>query len=198
MYKKPEISSMAKIYKAQLKSEFGIDISHSQALNHVAKLHGARDYNTLISLKDPSQNVLFEGVVAEWRSSEDIDNDPKLAHCNKSYDTQITQDGNQIYIEMSRHGVPEEQSDSMAGFNLCVEVNQGFPCVHIANHEFADYALAVFSTRDGLYLRPESNEVGIEFGTPPSGELLYLKTLEQGDSPNLALTINHCYMELPY
>lgn len=195
MYKKPEVSAMARQYKKQLKEEFGITVSHSQALNYIAKLLGVRDYATLIAIAPKSDSVtLFEGQVKDWMPIDSIKEDVEQEkHRLQTYSSKVSMTGDQLFIEMNRLSSINKETPS--GLAACVDVDNGLPCVHIANREFDDYAITIVSTDDGLYLRLNSEDLVISAGTPHKEELAKVHEREIRSNGLLSAACNR-YLEL--
>lgn len=135
---------------------------------------------------EPRENVVYEALAYDWRAVEGEDLAELPAHQQGGYDVKLsTHIGQQLTLDITPAGVDllNEPKGKHPQMTLFVEINKGIPCVHISNDVFGDMVLSVFSTKDGLYLRPESNNDRICTGKPSPEGLKQLEADLYQDSP---------------
>lgn len=113
--------------------------------------------------KEPSTHrLLFRQTMKDWMAEAEGD-------------SAVSPDKQQHYImEVAQSMRPEKQSaitvtitpengDCRPAVMLFIEINQGLPCVHLSNEEYADNLLHIFSTREGFAVVPDNDHVRPEY-----------------------------------
>jgi hypothetical protein len=141
---------------------------------------------------------LYEGPMLDWRVLED---DDAPAYCREqAYRVVVKRSGHQFYVDIAPPHESPEDLDGKPQLSLFIEVNNGLPCVHMGNHLFNDQVLTVFSTQDGLYLRPDANDLFIRTGVPgeelPGLQAQYERETEGPFSARAAM--NHAFIAAQY
>lgn len=111
-----------------------------------------------------SPRDVYRGPMRDWRLQEGVDTAAVPAHHQTAFEVRVQREGHQLYIDIAP---PHAQPDDVQGtdqLSLFIEVNEGRPCVHVSNDCYGDQVLTLFSTRDGLYLRPDSQDLSIRTG----------------------------------
>ncbi len=115
---------------------------------------------------------LYRGPFLDWRVQEGTPLSELPAHQRTAFEVEVARNACQLYVDISLpHSSPEEL-EGTAQMSLFIEVNEGRPCVHLTNDRYGDQVLTVFATADGLYLRPDSEELSIRTGAPNEGSEL--------------------------
>jgi hypothetical protein len=100
---------------------------------------------TLIS-GSPSGADLYQTVFNGWECDQTDNN--KCA----PYSLSIKAFNNkQFWITVKKTHTPDIQAE------VCVEISNGLPVLHMSNEEFADNILHAFFKRDGVYVVPDNN-----------------------------------------
>jgi len=117
-------------------------------------------------------DLLFEGPAMDWRVSDGERIQDLPEHHRALYRLKVERGGHQAFVQVTLpHNDPEDLKGT-AQLGLFIEINQGRPCVHITNDVYGDQVLSVFTTEDGLLLRPESSDNWIRSGPASDGSSL--------------------------
>ncbi len=138
----------------------------------VARLQNSLVHASGAPAPEGHEHVLYQGPMLDWRVLEGEDLADLPEHHRTAYALDIKRSGHQVYVDIA---VPHQEPDELDGtdqMSLFIEVNNGRPCVHISNDRYGDQVLTVFATRDGLYLRPDSEDLTIRTGACAAGTAL--------------------------
>jgi hypothetical protein len=140
------------------------------------------------------RSPLYEGPMVDWAVAENADSLPEHRRSAR-YVATVNRDGHQLYLDVApAHEAPEDIKGKPQ-MTLFVEVNEGLPCVHISNDRYGDQVLTVFMTEDGLYLRPNANDLPIRTGMPnPELTPGLARIYEAETAPRPFMTHNHAFI----
>lgn len=133
---------------------------------------------------DPVHGLFYEGPMFDWLvEAHGLDEVPEDQR--QRYEMTLKQGRSQFFIDIApKHKEPEEL-DGKPQLSVIIEVSNGVPTVHLSNALYWDQVLTVFSTEDGLYLRPEG-DLTIRTGSP-----------SEEDTPGLARMYAKEVLSLP-
>ncbi len=142
-----------------------------------------------------NDSPLYEGPVLDWRVVEDDGDVPQ--HCrDAAYRIKVERVGHQFYVSLTAANSRPEDLEGQPQLGLIIEVNEGLPCVHVNNDVYGDNVVAIFSTADGLYLRPGDQDSFVCTGVPgPELPQLHAHWLHETQPPFQHLPArNHAFL----
>lgn len=172
MYKNPELSSMAKILAQELKGQ-GFELKHTQALELVAKMHGARNLHVhhaeldkVVEADEPSPVRTL--VLQDSSLAGDV---VTSGARQLAFQADVGIHSDSITVDVQLPGLVGDALDASDQLSLTVSVENGRPSVHIGNDRNSDSVLQVIGCEGGLYLSPTSSAFSIRTGIPKEDSL---------------------------
>lgn len=159
MNQHPEATRTARSLARALKT-LGIDIKHTQALEVLARMDGARNLATWQArdeqAEDASKARPLEGIYAaalqDWQVGE-VDDAELSPEQRRTFGVRVERTPASLLIDLALPHCDVDELEGTDQLTLMVEVNNGKPCVHIAAGVTADTGLSVFGTAEGLQVR---------------------------------------------
>jgi hypothetical protein len=156
----------------------GGDAKHSEVLELVAGICGFDSYRAMKAvsetaactspilgqvrgrqLEDP-QCVVYKTTAVDWQlaGNPEIGFEDLPANHRTKYDVVFEQYGDQFRILVKPEGVDVDTFDGRAVLDMMLEIDNGVPCVHMTNDPADAVLVSVFSTEQGLLVRPDDGE----------------------------------------
>lgn len=198
MRKSPKVSAMAKILARELANKQDTSLSHVQAMELVAKIHGYRNLHEMQVAEEEGgtkpSDVLFEGRIQDWAVAEGASDDVTPLQ-KREFQAKVSRMGSsQFVIDMCLPHKEVEDLDGTDQMTLFIEIDGGRPVVHISNDMYGgEQVLTVIGSKDGLYLRPDRTDSYIRTGVSSKEGLREISEDEAiGNGSNL---LSHAFIE---
>lgn len=145
--------------------------------------------------QEPDEGLFYQGPMFDWQVYDNgLDNVPEALRQRYEMTLKQAKSGSQFYLDIAPAYQEPEELDGLPQLGIIVEINQGVPCVHLTNALYGDQLLSVFSTEDGLYLRPEAQQY-IRTGKPDADTSPALAAVCARDTEGMAPSASiHCAM----
>lgn len=119
---------------------------------------------------------VLDTTVYDWRVSDGETLSDLPEDHQQAYSLKVVRMGHQLTVDVvPKHATDDQlREGTLNQMGLFIEINDGRPCVHMSNFVLGDQVLSVFFTPDGLYLRPESDDLSISHGRPDAASLQLL------------------------
>lgn len=135
------------------------------------------------------EKPLFEGPMLDWAIHDGMQGQ-LLEHQLARYAVKVQRSSSQFFVDIVPEGAGPQDLSGKNQMSLFIEINDGLPCVHISNDVQGDQVLTVFSTSDGLYLRPNDGDQKIRSSAPDPVDAPSLLALHQRETANVRVHHN--------
>jgi hypothetical protein len=175
MHKNPELSSMAKILSQELKGQ-GFELKHTQALELVAKMHGARNLHVHQSELAKETDIrktspVLSVVLKDSGLTRGFANTQARGESSPAFQADVGVYGDAITVDLQLPGLTGCALEASDQLSMTVSVENGRPCVYLGNDRNSDSVLQVIGCEGGLYLSPTSSSISIRTGFPQEPSL---------------------------
>lgn len=122
-------------------------------LNEMLTPQACGELLSTLAQATPEPIPMFTSTIQDWRIREGSEELVPVDMRQEFALTIVRGSMDQLYVDIEPKSPVNPDLEGERVLGLCVEIQDGRPCVHISNSIEGDSVLAVFATPDGLYLR---------------------------------------------
>lgn len=111
-----------------------------------------------------ADHVLYSGPMRDWK--QDARAEEMTARERRTFQMTAKRSFSQYYLDVALEGDTFDDAALTDQLGVVIEINNGFPCLHLTNRVFGDTVLSIFATADGFWLRPDGYENALKSGIP--------------------------------